>query len=91
MKTAILPPVRLDPKQKALVEAAIVPGETLSAFMLEAVLSKAEARRAQAAFIKKGLAAERNAQRKGTWVSAEAVFSRLESTLKRAQRKAKKR
>jgi hypothetical protein len=54
-------------------------------------LSKAEARRAQAAFIAKGLAAERDAERKGTWVSEEAVFSRLEATLKRAQRKAKKR
>jgi uncharacterized protein (DUF1778 family) len=91
MKTAILPPVRLDPKQKALIEAAMVPGETLSAFMLEAVLSKAEARRAQAAFVAKGLAAERDAERESTWVSEEAVFSRLEATLKRAQRKAKKR
>jgi hypothetical protein len=90
MKTAILPPVRLDPKQKARIEAVLEQGETLSSFMLEAALTKAEVRRAQAAFVERGLTAERHAERTGDWVSEKAAFRRLESILKRARRRTSK-
>ena len=87
MKTATLPPIRVDPKVKKSLEAALEPGETLSSFVLRSAVSTAAARRAQSAFIARALAAERRAERTGRYVTEETVFKRLEGILAKAKRK----
>lgn len=86
MKSAILPPLRVDPRIKRTIQAVLKEGETLSSFMLEAVTQTAAMRRAQQAFVAKAEARSRKAARTGKFVSSEAVFSRLEQILTRKRR-----
>ena len=91
MKTTTLPPLRVAPKLRRAIEAVLEEGETLSAFMLDAVEKKAEVRREQRAFVGKALARSRDAERTGEYVRGEVVFKRLERVLERARRRSVKR
>ena len=87
MKTATLPPIRVDPKVKKELESALEPGETLSSFMLRSAVKTAAVRRAQKEFVARAEARSANARRTGRYVSEEAVFDRLEKILERAKKK----
>jgi hypothetical protein len=87
MKSATLPPVRIDSKLKKSIESVLHPGETLSSFVHESVANATAVRQAQRAFVERGLASERRARRTGRYVSEEAVFDRLDGLLARAKRK----
>ncbi len=92
MKTTTLPPLRVAPKLRRAIESVLEEGETLSAFMLDAVAKKAEVRREQRAFVEKALARSKEAERTGEYVRGEVVFKRLDRVLARAKkRKAKTR
>lgn len=86
MKNATLPPIRVDPKVKKELEAALEPGETLSSFMLRSAVKTAAARREQRDFIERALAAERRAERTGRYVSAETAYKKLEGIIAKAKR-----
>lgn len=89
MKTTTLPPLRVTPKLRASAEAVLTEGETLSAFVLDAVTRSIEQRRAQQAFITRGLASRAIAKRSGRYVSADTVIRKLRNRLKKAQRAAR--
>src|SRR5688572_17062353 len=77
MKTKTLPPLRVTPELRRSAESVLGRGETLSAFVLESVARNIEARRAQQAFIERGLASAERARNTGKYVSAEAVMRKL--------------
>ncbi|MBM3340705.1 MAG: prevent-host-death protein [Betaproteobacteria bacterium] len=89
MKTTTLPPLRVSPELRASAEAVLAEGETLSAFVLDAVSRSIEQRRAQQAFIARGLASRAKAKRTGQYVSADAVIRKLRSRLEKAKRAAR--
>jgi hypothetical protein len=56
VKTTTIPPLRVPPALRREAEAVLAEGETLSAFMLEALQKNITQRRDQKAFIARGLA-----------------------------------
>lgn len=86
MKTTTLPPLRVSRELRASAEAVLDEGETLSAFVLDAVTRSIEQRRSQQAFIARGLASREKARRSGRYVSAGAVIRKLRGRLAKAKR-----
>ena len=82
-KTSTFPPLRVNEELRSAAEAALVEGETLSGFVLEAIQYNIQRRAMQQEFIARGLAARDDAQRTGKYVSAEAVLAGLDKTLAR--------
>jgi hypothetical protein len=87
MKTTTIPPLRVPPALRREAEAVLAHGETLSAFMLEALQKNITQRRDQKAFIARGLASAAKARRTGRYVSAETVLQDLSTRLARAKPK----
>ena len=88
MKTTTIPPLRVPPALRREAEAVLAQGETLSAFMLEALQKNITQRRDQKAFITRGLASAAKAHRTGRYVNAETVLQDLSTRLARAKSKA---
>lgn len=86
MKTAIIPPIRVEPELKKQLEDVLEPGETLSSFVLAAAVQAASVRKAEQAFVKRALASERRAETTG-YAPGGVVFARLEGILATAKRK----
>ncbi len=82
-KTSAFPPLRVNEELRSAAEAALVEGETLSGFMLEAIQYNIQRRAMQQEFVSRGLAARDDARRTGKYVSAEAVLAGLDKTLAR--------
>ncbi len=89
-KTSTIPPLRVNGEVRAAAEAALQEGESLSAFVLEAIQFNVRRRALQQEFIVRGLAARDDAKRTGTYVSANEMLARLDKTLTR-KRKSKAR
>src|ERR1019366_2790917 len=64
MKTATMPALRVHPELRQAAEAILRPGETLSGFVEDALRRNVELRRAQQAFIERGLASREVAKYK---------------------------
>lgn len=88
MKTAAIPGVRVPPELRQAAEELLVDGETLSGFVEDAVRRNVEYRRAQAAFIARGLASRDAARTSGRYVTAATVLGKLDRRLKSARKKA---
>lgn len=86
MKTAVLPSLRVAPELRAAAEAALQPGETLSAFVEQAVRQSIALRNSQAEFLARGLASAERARETGEYVDADAVLARLASRLEAARK-----
>jgi predicted transcriptional regulator len=86
MKTATIPALRVDPELRQAAEALLKEGETLSGFVEEAVRRNVEYRRAQQAFIERGLAARQAARESGEYVAASVVMDKLAQRLQRARK-----
>jgi predicted transcriptional regulator len=85
MKTALLPATRVTPALRKRVESLLQPGETVSGFIEAAVTQQADARATHREFVKRGLAAEREAD----WVTPDEVFTAVRRAAVRARRKGK--
>ena len=85
VKTALLPATRVTPALRKRVESLLQRGETVSGFIEAAVTQHADARATQREFVKRGLAAEREAD----WVTPDEVFTAVRRAAERARRKAK--
>ena len=81
MKTAVLPPLRVQPELRLNAESVLRPDESLSSFMIEAVNDHIEQRRAKMEFLQRGLAAAEDAGQSGEYVSAAAVLHQLKEKL----------
>lgn len=86
MKTATIPSLRVEPELRQAAEALLKEGETLSGFVEEAVRRNVEYRRAQQAFIERGLAARQAARESGEYVTATAVLDKLTQRVQRARK-----
>ena len=87
MKTKTLPPLRVTPKLRREVESVLADGETLSAFIFDSVARNVHARRAQQAFIARGLASAGRARKTGRYVAADAALRKLSRRLAAARSK----
>ena len=85
MKTAAIPAVRVSPDLRQTVEEMLQAGETLSGFVEESVRRNIELRRAQKAFIERGLASGEAAKVSGMYVSSAEVLAKLAQRLEKAR------
>ena len=86
--TSTIPPLRVKEEVRAAAEAALVEGETLSSFVLEAIQFNIQRRAMQHEFVARGLAARDEARRIGKYVSADEVLAGLDKTLMRSRKAA---
>ena len=87
-KTSTILPLRVNEKVRAAAEAALMEGETLSGFVLEAIQFNIQRRTMQQEFVARGLAARDEARRAGKYVSADEVLAGLDKTLARTRKTA---
>lgn len=87
-KTSTIPPLRVNEEVRAAAEAALMEGETLSGFVLEAIQFNIQRRTMQQEFVARGLAARDEARRTGKYVSADEVLAGLDKTLTRSRKTA---
>ena len=87
-KTSTIPPLRVSEEVRAAAEAALMEGETLSGFVLEAIQFNIQRRALQQEFVARGLAARDEARRSGRYVSADEVLAGLDKTLARSRQAA---
>jgi len=81
MKSAMLPPLRVEPSLRKAAVSVLHEGESLSAFVEQAVRSSIETRTLQREFVASGLAAEAEADRDASWVSASSALGHFKAQL----------
>jgi len=81
MKTATLPPVRVDNSLRTAAEGVLADGESLSSFIETSVRRAVEYRRVQAEFVARGQASLEDYRRTGVSYSAIEVADRLQAKL----------
>lgn len=81
MKTASLPPLRVEPALREAAEALLEEGETLSSFVEQSVRAQVRVRQQQEAFIARGLMARDGGRRSGRYVDASDVVAGLGARL----------
>ena len=86
MKTATLPPIRVEPNFRFELEAVLDPGESLSEFVENAVRSTLQRRKNQVEFMRRGIAAIEDTKRAGGGIPADVVIAKLEAKLTAAKR-----
>ncbi len=85
MKTASLPSLRVAPELRQAAEDVLQDGETLSAFVENAVRAQVTLRQSQEAFIARGLASRDKAAASGRYVPSSAVLETLAGKLAKAK------
>lgn len=83
MKTAILPPLRVEPALRQAAEAVLQEGESLSGLMEQSLRGEVNRRRLQAEFIARGLAARDEAKESGVYYGKEESLAALDAVLAR--------
>jgi predicted lysophospholipase L1 biosynthesis ABC-type transport system permease subunit len=98
MKTAQLPPVRVEPTVREEIESVLLEGESLSQFIETSTLQAAGRRKAQQAFLARGRASLANAKATGEFYPLHGVLDQMRARLdarmvqqRRAQRPNTKR
>ena len=87
MKSATLPPVRIEPDFRDEVERALQPGETLTSLVEAAVRAEVVRRKEQSEFVRRGLAAIARSEAAGDWIAAEDVIAKLEAKVAAARQR----
>ncbi len=87
MKTATIPSLRVDPELRRAAESVLQEGETLSSFVEQSLRNSIEYRRAQQAFIDRGLASRAEARQTGEYFAADEILGELDAMLAKAQAK----
>jgi predicted transcriptional regulator len=85
-KSRTLPPLRVSERLRADAESVLAPGESLSAFVMDAVSRSIEFRQSQQDFLSRGMASAARARPTGSYVGAHKVLAQLRTRLKRTQR-----
>ncbi len=83
MKTALLPPTRVQPALRNHIESLLHEGESLSAFIESAVRHQAQWREEQRAFLERGLLAEAE----DDWVEPAEVYAAIRDIAKPGSRR----
>lgn len=87
MKTATFPSLRVDEDLRAAAESVLEKGETLSGFVLDSIHRNIDRRKAERAFLERGLAARDQSRANDDYVSTEDMLARLGSMLTRARKR----
>lgn len=90
MKTATMPALRVEPELRQAAEQMLRPGETLSAFVEDALRRNVEFRRTQQEFIARGLASRDAAKKSGVYFSSDEVLAELDAIIADTDKKARK-
>jgi hypothetical protein len=86
VKSRTIPPLRVSEALRADAESVLGPGETLSAFVMDAVSRSIDFRKTQLDFLARGMASPERARSVGGYVPADKAVARLRKRLARAQR-----
>ena len=81
MKTAQLPPVRVEPTVREEIESVLLEGESLSQFVETATVQAARRRKAQQAFLARGRASLANAKATGEFYPLHGVLDQMRGRL----------
>ena len=81
MKTAQLPPVRVEASVREEIEAVLREGESLSEFVETAAVQAARRRKAQEEFLARGRASLAEAKRTGEFYVADKVLEEMRGRL----------
>ena len=85
-KSRTIPPLRVSEALRADAESVRAPGETLSAFVMDAVSRTIDFRKSQLDFLARGMASAERARAEGGYVQADRVIAGLRKRLSNAQR-----
>src|SRR5512145_1830085 len=83
MKSAQLPPVRVEPAVREEIESALREGETLSEFVEASALQEARRRKAQREFLERGRASLAKAKKTGKFHSLNETLDRMQARLEK--------
>ena len=81
MKTATIPPLRVDPKLRQSAESLLNKGETLSSFVIDSIKNSIKNRQLKKEFIDRGLRARDESRISGEYYDADSVLSELKGML----------
>lgn len=81
MKTAVIPQVRVEPELRAALDSVLLPGETLTDFVVASVRRAVEFRRVQTDFAARCDASLAAYERTGVSIPSDVVLSKLESKI----------
>jgi len=81
MKTAQLPPVRVEPSVREAIESVLRKGETLSQFVETAAVQAAQRRKSQQDFLEQGRASLKRAKKSGEYYSAKDALDAMQARL----------
>jgi hypothetical protein len=84
-KSRTIPPLRVSEQLRADAENVLEPGETLSAFVMDAVERSIDFRKSQKEFLARGMASAERARAQGGHVSATKVMAGLRRRLAAAR------
>lgn len=85
MRSASLPPIRVEPEFRQQLEEVLAEGETLSSLVEHAVRQELMRRLADAEFHQRGFASLARAKETGDYLDADEVLSRLDDRLRAAK------
>jgi hypothetical protein len=89
-KSRTIPPLRVSEQLRADAESVLAPGETLSAFVMDAVSRTIDFRKSQLDFLARGRASAERARTEGDYVPANKAIAGLRKRLTNARRAARK-
>ena len=81
MKTATIPPLRVDPELRALAQNSLHEGETLSSFVIESLKQGIQNRQLKQDFIARGLASQLDAKTTNEYFESGEVLNELKQML----------
>jgi hypothetical protein len=81
MKTAQLPPVRVDLSVREEIESVLHQGETLSQFVVSAAVQAAQRRKSQQEFLARGRDSLKRAKKTGEYYSAKDALDAMQARL----------
>ena len=81
MKTATIPPLRVDPQLRQSAENLLYEGETLSSFVIDSIKDSIKNRQLKKEFIDRGLRARDESKISGEYYDADSVLSELKDML----------
>lgn len=85
MKTATIPPLRVEPELREAAEQALLEGESLSGFVEDSLRENIRRRNFQQEFVARGLRARNEARASGDYATKDEVMASLRSILAKAE------
>jgi len=81
MKTATIPPLRVDPELRTLAQNSLKEGETLSSFVIESLKQGIQNRQLKQDFTARGLASRLDAKTTNEYFESGEVLNELKQML----------